>query len=82
VRDRVGQRYGAIRWQVEADLDNAIRLVRSFDNPTDAIRLVATTCARGERWAVVELPSRRLVVAGPSRYDHQQILKHTNGTAL
>jgi hypothetical protein len=64
VTARVGRRYGAILWEASADLDHAIRTVKTFDNPDDAIRLVAPTCEDGERWAVVDLQTMDVVAKG------------------
>jgi hypothetical protein len=64
VSDRFGPRYGAILWEASADLDSAIRVVKSFDNPQDAIRLVAPDCQDGERWAVVDLTIMRVIAKG------------------
>jgi hypothetical protein len=66
VTDRYGPRYGAILWEASADLDNAVRVVKTFDNPQDAIRLVAPECKDGERWAVVDLTIMRVVAKGAS----------------
>jgi hypothetical protein len=64
VRKRPKRRYGAILWHASADIDNAIRLVKTFDDPEAAVRLLATICADGERWAVVDLTTMRAVATG------------------
>src|ERR1700722_16921478 len=66
VTERFGPRYGAILWDASADLDTAIRFVKSFDNPQDAIGLMAHDCKDGERWAVVDLAIMRVVARGAS----------------
>ena len=50
-------------WREAADIDDAIRVVRTFRDPDDAARLVARMCRTGERWAVVDLTAKR-VIAG------------------
>jgi hypothetical protein len=57
------RRYGGIVWRESADIDDAIRVVKTFRDPDDAARLVARMCRRGERWAVVDLAAKR-VIAG------------------
>jgi hypothetical protein len=66
VTTRVGARYEAIVWQASADIDNAIRLVRTFHDPQDAILGVARTCQDGQRWAVVDLTLMRVIAKGSS----------------
>jgi hypothetical protein len=56
-------RYGGIVWRESADIDDAIRVVRTFRDPDDAARLIARMCRRGERWAVVDLAAKQ-VIAG------------------
>ena len=67
VTTRIGPRYGAILWEASADIDNAIRLVKTFHDPQDAILVVAPTCQDGERWAVVDLTLMRVVAKGSSQ---------------
>jgi hypothetical protein len=59
-----GPRYGAILWDVAADLNDAIRLVKGVADPMDAIRLVAASCQDGQRWAVVDLQRMTVVAEG------------------
>ena len=83
---RVGPRYGAIV-EATADLDNAIRVVKTFDDPQDAIRQMAPACQDGERWAVVDLTVMRVVAKG-SRHAGQQtrdsswLFRATSSSAL
>jgi hypothetical protein len=67
VTNRAGLRYGAILWDAVADIDAAIRVVKRFDNPQEAVRLVAPCCAVGQKWAVVDLISMRVVAKGSSQ---------------
>ena len=60
------RRYGAIRWTCDAEMHDAIRAVKAFPDPNDAVRFVAPACQEGERWAVVDLATMS-VVAGGSR---------------
>ena len=66
---RAPGRFGAIRWESEVQLDDAIRLVRACHDPNDAVRLASGACAEGERWAVVDLSTMQVLASGPdSRY--------------
>ena len=63
---RVDPQYGAFVWEASADIDSAIRVVRAFADPQDAILSVAPNCLDGERWAVVDLTVMRVVAKGSS----------------
>ena len=58
------RRYGAIIWRPATDIDDAIRLVRAFDDPSEAVRLVEPACAFDQRWAVVDLATMSVVASG------------------
>ena len=64
MNDRGGVLYGAIVWDALANIDDAIKVVKAFDNPDDARRLAALTCGDGQRWAVVHLETKRVVAQG------------------
>jgi hypothetical protein len=64
VRKSSKRRYGAILWQASADIDDAIRLVKTFDDPDTAAFLLATNCAEDEQWAMVDLRTMGVIAAG------------------
>jgi hypothetical protein len=45
-------------------VNHAIRAVKAFADPNDAIQYVAPTCGQGERWAVVDLSTMTVVAEG------------------
>lgn len=61
--DRTRRRFGAILWEATADIDDAIRVVESFEDANAAVARVANECSSGETWAVVEIPSMRIVAS-------------------
>ena len=64
-RSPAAARFGAIRWESDAGLDDAIRLVRACHDANDAVRLASGACRDGERWAVVDLQTMRVLASGP-----------------
>jgi hypothetical protein len=64
MRNIARRRYGAILWRASVDMDEAIRIVKRFDDPQAAIRLLADRCAAGEQWAVVDLSTMGVVATG------------------
>jgi len=56
-------RFGVIRWEAGADLEDAIRLVKACDDPAAAVQLASRACPAGERWAVVDLSTMSVVAA-------------------
>ncbi len=62
------RRYGAILWDVAAEIDDAITFVRIFEDPNEAIRMLSVTCVPGQRWAVVDLGSKVVVAEGAARF--------------
>jgi hypothetical protein len=42
-------------------------VLKRFDDPQEAIHLVAPCCAIGQKWAVVDLISMRVVAKGSSQ---------------
>jgi hypothetical protein len=68
VRSRYRHRFGGILWEMSADIDDAICLAKGFDNPDDAIQLLGSNCEDGQRWAVVDLASMRVVASGSRPY--------------
>lgn len=64
-------RFGAIRWESDASLDDAIRMVRACDYASDAVQLASGACAAGERWAVVDLQTMKVLATGPEKSSHR-----------
>jgi hypothetical protein len=61
-------RFGAIRWETEAHLDDAIRMVRACHYASEAVQLASGACAAGERWAVIDLETMKVLATGPQKY--------------
>jgi hypothetical protein len=60
-------RFGAIRWEDQASLEDAIRLVKACHDPNDAVRVASSSCRAEERWAVVDLTTMSVLASGPPR---------------
>jgi hypothetical protein len=66
VRDPGLRRYGAIVWESGMDVNEAIRAVKAFSDPNDAIRYAVPACHLGGHWAVVDLATMDTVAQGRS----------------
>jgi hypothetical protein len=60
-------RFGAIRWETQASLEDAIRLVKACNDPGDAVRVASDSCRAEERWAVVDLRTMSVLATGSKR---------------
>jgi hypothetical protein len=58
-------RFGAIRWEAQAGLEDAIRLVKACHDPNDAVRVASDSCQAEERWAVIDLRTMHVLASGP-----------------
>jgi hypothetical protein len=61
-------RFGAIRWESQASLEDAILLVKACQDPNDAVRVASDSCRAEDRWAVVDLATMSVLASGPPRY--------------
>jgi hypothetical protein len=68
VRDRGRRGFGAIVWESGLEADEAIRAVKAFQDPNEAIRYVASLCEAGETWAVVDLVTLTVVAQGVAEH--------------